>query len=29
LGDVLRRIATCTSANLAEVLPWNWKPQAA
>jgi len=29
LGDVLRRIATCTSANLAELLPWNWKPQAA
>ena len=29
LGDVLRWIATCTSANLAESLPWNWKPQAA
>ena len=29
LGDVLRRIATCTSANLAEFLPWNWKRQAA
>jgi len=30
-GDLLlqRRIATCTSANLAEVLSWNWKPQAA
>jgi transposase len=26
LGDVLRRIATCTSANLAELLPWNWEP---
>ena len=29
LGDVLRRIPTCTPANLAELLPWNWKPQAA
>ena len=29
LGNVLRRIATDTSANLAESLPWNWKPQAA
>jgi hypothetical protein len=29
LGDVLRRIATSPSANLAEGLPWNWKPQAA
>jgi hypothetical protein len=29
LGDVLRRIATYTSANLAEFLSWNWKPQAA
>ena len=28
LTDVLRRIPSCTSANLAELLPWNWKPQA-
>ena len=29
LGGVLRRIPSCTPANLAELLPWNWKPQAA
>ena len=29
LTDVLRRIPTCTHANLPELLPWNWKPQAA
>ena len=29
LTDVLRRIPSCTPANLAELLPWNWKPQAA
>jgi hypothetical protein len=29
LSDVLRRIPTCTQANLPELLPWNWKPQAA
>jgi transposase len=29
LTDVLRRIPTCTQANLPELLPWNWKPQAA
>jgi transposase len=28
LSDVLRRIPTCTQANLTELLPWNWKPQA-
>jgi hypothetical protein len=29
LSDVLRRIPTCTQANLPELLPWNWKPKAA
>jgi len=29
LSDVLRRIPTCTQANLTELLPWNWKPQVA
>ena len=29
LSDVLRRIPTCTQANLPELLPGNWKPQAA
>jgi hypothetical protein len=29
LSDALRRIPTCTQATLPEVLPWNWKPQAA
>jgi transposase len=29
LTDVLRRIPTCTQANLPDLLPWNWKPQAA
>jgi hypothetical protein len=29
LTDALRRIPTCTPANLSELLPWNWKPQAA
>ncbi len=29
LIDVPRRIPTCTQANLPELLPWNWKPQAA
>jgi hypothetical protein len=29
LSDVLRRIPTCKQANLSELLPWNWKPQAA
>ena len=29
LGDALRRILTSTKANLPELLPWNWKPQAA
>ena len=29
LTDVLRRIPTCTHANLPELLAWNWKPQAA
>lgn len=28
LNDVLRRIPTCTQANLSELLPWNWEPQA-
>ena len=28
-GDVLLRIPSCTPANLADLLPWNWKPQAA
>ena len=28
-SDVLRRIPTCTQANLPELLPWNWKPEAA
>ncbi|MFM2167535.1 MAG: C-terminal element [Verrucomicrobiota bacterium] len=28
LSDVLHRIPTCTQANLTELLPWNWKPQA-
>ncbi len=28
LTDVPRRIPSCTPANLAELLPWNWKPQA-
>ena len=29
LTVVLRRIPPCTSANLAKLLPWNWKPQTA
>jgi hypothetical protein len=29
LSDVLRRIPTCTQANLPELLPGNWKPKAA
>ena len=29
LSDVLRRIPTCTQANLPELLPGNWKPQVA
>jgi transposase len=29
LTDVLRQIPSCTPANLAELLPWNRKPQAA
>ena len=29
LTDVLRRIPSFTPANLAQLLPWNWKPQAA
>ena len=29
VSDVLRRIPTCTQANLPELLPWNWKPKAA
>ena len=29
LTDVLRRIPSCTPAKLVELLPWNWKPQAA
>jgi hypothetical protein len=29
LSDVLRRIPSCTQANLPELLPWNWKPKAA
>jgi hypothetical protein len=29
LFDVLRRIPTCTQANLPELLPGNWKPKAA
>jgi hypothetical protein len=28
LTDVLRQIPSCTPANLAELLPWNWKSQA-
>jgi hypothetical protein len=29
LADVLRRIPSCNPANLAELQPWNWRPQAA
>ena len=29
LTHVLRRIPSYTPANLAKLLPWNWKPQAA
>jgi hypothetical protein len=29
LSNVLSRIPTCTQANLTELLPSNWKPQAA
>ena len=29
LTDVLRRIPTCQKEMLTELLPWNWKPQAA
>ncbi len=29
MTDVLRQIPSCTPANLSELLPWNWKLQAA